>query len=330
MRIERSVTSLSWIPSEAIEGSAKLPFQLGIGSYDDPPPEQLDDIDALHARGGFRFANILQAWIEVDDGRVVDQGYSGRSLLSLTRFNVGPLHLTFEPTAFPDIRAEPEVSATGVTFRQTAGGRPGMPAPRTLRGKPFVSIIGPNVWTTLTLTIDADGSSHGELTGASSFPRHWVYGDDGRLMTKSGMIDFWEWYGAAYGPHSPWGGEEWEAVVAAAESSLERSLSKRIMQGDARPAIRRVSAGTVVSEQGRPGDELYLLLDGMLEVEVDGDVVAMVGPGAVLGERAILEGGRRTATLRATTEAKLAVAAADQIDRAALADLAAGHRREES
>ena len=32
-------------------------------------------------------------------------------------------------------------------------------------------------------------------------------------------------------------------------------------------------------EQGEAGDELYLLLDGVLAVEVDGDEVAEIGPG---------------------------------------------------
>ena len=330
MRIERSVTSLSWIPSEAIEGSAKLPFQLGIGSYDAPPPERLDDIDDLHARGAFRFANVLQAWVDVEDGQIFDHGYSGRSLLSLTHFHVGPLKMTFQPTGYPDIRAEPVVSESSVTFVQTAGGRPGMPAPRAVRGKPYLSIIGPNVWTTLTLTIHADGSSRGEMTGASTFPRHWIYDSDGVLTAKSGMIDFSEWYGAAFGPHSPWGGEEWAANVADVESSLERTLSTRIMRGGTKPEIRKVPAGTVVSEQGQPGDELFLVLDGMLEVLVDGDTICAVGPGSVLGERAILEGGLRTATLRTLSDAKLAVAAADQLDRASLEDLSSQHHREDS
>jgi CRP-like cAMP-binding protein len=68
----------------------------------------------------------------------------------------------------------------------------------------------------------------------------------------------------------------------------------------------------------------------MLSVEVDGDKIAEVGPGSVLGERAILEGGRRTATLRTITAAKLAVANVDQIDRASLENLASRHRREET
>ena len=39
MRIEGSVTAISWIPSEAIEGMPKLPFELGVGHYDEPPPD---------------------------------------------------------------------------------------------------------------------------------------------------------------------------------------------------------------------------------------------------------------------------------------------------
>jgi hypothetical protein len=40
MRIESSVTAISWIPSEAIEGLPKIPFDLGIGHYDEPPPDR--------------------------------------------------------------------------------------------------------------------------------------------------------------------------------------------------------------------------------------------------------------------------------------------------
>ena len=46
-RFESSVTSVSWIPSEAIEGLSKFPFDLGITHYDDPPPDTIEDLDAL-------------------------------------------------------------------------------------------------------------------------------------------------------------------------------------------------------------------------------------------------------------------------------------------
>jgi CRP-like cAMP-binding protein len=82
-------------------------------------------------------------------------------------------------------------------------------------------------------------------------------------------------------------------------------------------------------EQGAPGTELFLLLDGVVGVVVDGAKVGELGPGAVAGERAILEGGTRTATLRAITDVRIAVATGDEIDRERLARLAEGHHRED-
>jgi CRP-like cAMP-binding protein len=72
-----------------------------------------------------------------------------------------------------------------------------------------------------------------------------------------------------------------------------------------------------------------VLLDGVVSVEVDGKPVAEIGPGPVLGERALLEGGVRTSTLRAATTCKVAAATGDQFDPTALVELSAGHRREE-
>jgi CRP-like cAMP-binding protein len=45
----------------------------------------------------------------------------------------------------------------------------------------------------------------------------------------------------------------------------------------------------------------------VLGVEVNGERVTEMGPGTMLGERAALEGGGRTATLRAITPCRVAV-----------------------
>jgi hypothetical protein len=76
MRAEGSVTAISWIPSEAIEGMPKLPFELGIGHYDEPPPDRLGpgDLARLCAEDRFREANQLKAWVDVEDGAIVDAG----------------------------------------------------------------------------------------------------------------------------------------------------------------------------------------------------------------------------------------------------------------
>jgi CRP-like cAMP-binding protein len=101
------------------------------------------------------------------------------------------------------------------------------------------------------------------------------------------------------------------------------------MQGDVKPLIRSVRAGDVITEEGAEESEVFLILDGVVSVEVRGELLAELGPGALLGERALLEGGKRTSTLRAVTGTKLAVVPGDHLDRDALAELSKGHRREE-
>lgn len=331
MRFGSSVTSVSWIPSESVSGMFKAGFTLGASHFDDPPPEILNDLDGLFAGGGFRFANRLAAWVEVADGRIAEAGYSGRGYISSTRFGWGPhREVAFQPAEFPELRTEPSITATEARFSQTTGGRTGAPMPRPVSGKPYVQWLAPTVWTTLALTIRADGSASGEMTGASSFPRHWIYDQQGKLAAKSGLADFREWLRAAHGEHSPWGREDSQPLVTLAESALERQLSATIMRGGAKPAIRRLARGVLLTEQGEPGDDLYLLLDGVLSVTVDGTQVGELGPGAVVGERALLEGGRRTATLGAVTDCVIATAARDQIDRDRLASLAELHHREDA
>jgi hypothetical protein len=330
MRIESSVISVSWIPSEAVKGVAtKVPFEMGIAHYDAPLPEAIDDLDALREADAFRFANELRAWIEVEDGRIVGHGHLGRGHIGSTTVRLGRREATFEAVALPDLRPAPAVAPTSVRFVQTAGGRTGLPAPRRVRRKPFVQFRAPLAWTTLALTMHADGSSEHEVVGASPFPRHWIYGADGTLAAKSGLIDFSTWYRRAFGKHSPWGDEDSPALVTEVETALERQLSTEVMRGGKKPAMRKLGEGDTLTEQGKPGDELFLLLDGVLRVEVDGERLAELGPGAILGERAILEGGLRTCTLRAVTRCKVAVARAGDLDPAALAKVSESHRREE-
>jgi hypothetical protein len=329
MRHQSSITSLSWIPSEAVEGSTRLAFETGLAHYDDPPPEVIEDIEALCAADRFRFANILRAWIEVDDsGSIVDYGHEGGGLMGSTSVKVGPLMRTFEAIGLPDIAPAPERGEGWVRFVQTAGGRTGVPAPRRVRRRPFVQWQAPLVWTTLSLTLHADGKVKGALTGASRFPRHWVYDGAGRLSHKSGLADFKDWYRYSFGRHTPWGDTDSEALVTAVETALERRLSTQIMRGAAKPSIRRVKAGTALVKQGEPGSEVFLLLDGVLRVEQDGTRLAEYGPGALLGERAHLEDGGRTSTLVAVTQCKVAAVDASTLDRSALQELSQDHRRE--
>src|SRR3954464_11522365 len=138
MRIEGSVTAISWIPSEAIEGMPKLPFELGVGHYDDPPPDRISrgDLERLRDADRFREANELKAWIEVEDGAIVGLGYQGGGLVGSTTFRLGPKAIVVPGVPFEVLRADPEVSGDRVRFVQTVGGRAGFPAPRLVKGGP--------------------------------------------------------------------------------------------------------------------------------------------------------------------------------------------------
>jgi hypothetical protein len=329
MRYESAIISVSWIPSEAIPGMMRLPFDLGPVHYDDPPGEQLGDIPALARSGAVRFINELRVWVEVEDGWIVRHGHAGRGWMGKTKLGFGSRKILFPTIPMRDICPEPEAGKLSVRFVQTTGGRVAMPMPRKLNRPPFVQIMPPVVWTTLALTMKADGTSTPEVIGASPFPRHWIYDASGKLIQKVAVTDFKSWAGDIFGERTPWGSEDSPAFVTEVETALERELSQTIMRGGAKPQFRKLTAGQTLVEQGQPGEELFLLLDGVLAVEVDGKSVAEVGPGAILGERALLEGGSRTSTLRALTPVRVAVATAEQISPEALAEVASGHRREE-
>jgi Cyclic nucleotide-binding domain len=328
--VHAAVTSLSWIPSEAVTGATRKAFEL-VGHYDPPPPDRLDDLTELRASDRFRFANVLAGYGAVENGRIVRADYQADSdvIMGSTTMRIGPLGATFTAVALPAIRHEPEYLADGsVRLVQTCGGRTAVPMPRSVPRPPFVKLQAPWVWTTLALTLHPDGTSEVGLLGASAFPRHWIYDAGGALALKSGLTDYSGWMATAGPDRTPWGNEDSPTLVTAAETEGERVLSRMLMEGT--PRITALQPGQTLTRQGSPGDELFLLLDGVLAVEVNGSLLAELGPGAVLGERAILEGGVRTATLTAVTPVRVAVAPARSIDRSRLAELAQSHRREET
>jgi CRP-like cAMP-binding protein len=157
-----------------------------------------------------------------------------------------------------------------------------------------------------------------------------VYDHEGQLSSKSGLIDFKDWYAKSFGKKTPWGSQDSEAFVTVVESALERSLSKQVMSGAAKVKIINVGPGTSIVRQGEKGSDVYLILDGVVRVEVDGERITEYGPGALLGERALLESGTRTSTLMAVTKCRVASVAASALDRSALEQLSTGHHREDT
>jgi cAMP-binding proteins - catabolite gene activator and regulatory subunit of cAMP-dependent protein kinases len=64
----------------------------------------------------------------------------------------------------------------------------------------------------------------------------------------------------------------------------------------------RFAAGDVLMHQGESGDRFVMIEAGTAEVEQDGRVIRALGPGGYCGEIALLRGGGRTATVRATSD----------------------------
>ena len=59
--------------------------------------------------------------------------------------------------------------------------------------------------------------------------------------------------------------------------------------------------GTVLTREGRPGREFFVLIDGTAEVTRKGKKIADLGPGDWLGEIALITDSPRTATVTATS-----------------------------
>jgi cyclic nucleotide-binding protein len=319
VRVESAVTAVTWLPVEALEGLPAVPLQLAIAHYDEPPPEVLRDVEALRRADAFREANELRAWIEVDDGRIVSYGHAGRGIAGYPRVELGARQVAFPGIELPVLRPRPEVGDGCVRFVQTAGGKLGVPTPMPVEGRPYFHIGSVAAWTTLELVLHADGRAEGSLIASSPFPAHWVYDAEGKLVERAGLTSVAEWYA-----DSPWGGEESPEVIEA----IERELARVLLRSGERMPRRRLEAGETLIRQGDEGTEMYLLLGGVLDVEIDGETVAELGVGALVGEMAFLEGGTRTATVRAATFARVAVVPAHLLSEAKLAELARSRREQ--
>lgn len=66
-----------------------------------------------------------------------------------------------------------------------------------------------------------------------------------------------------------------------------------------------VDAGTTLTQEGEFGYAMFAVTDGTADVLIDGDLIRTLGPGDVFGEIAVFFGGRRTATVVATTPMRL-------------------------
>ena len=317
MRYESNATCLSWIPPAAVEGILRLPFGLGVAHYDQPPPDSAPDVEALLAADAIRFANQLHAWIEVDGGQITAYGMSGGGRLGSTTVRLRSRGLTFAGVALPDITPPPEAQPDRVRFTQTAGGHTGAPVPRAVSHPPFWRLTAPLAWSTLVVTLRSDGSSQAELAAASPFPRHYLYDSTGQLSRKSALIRYKDWIRRSTLQDSPWGGGGQPVPVAGIRGPVERSLADAILVAG---QYRQYSLpeGGLLREVPIGDAEVYLLLDGLVEFEIDRQPVAEAGPGAIFDPALRTSYSREHAAVRAKTSCQLAVLSRGQLDTQAL------------
>ena len=329
-RHESSVIAVSSNPSEAIEGLSGIPFDFGITHYDPPPPDQLVDLEALRQQDRFREANGLRDYMEVEDGRssvtATSAGPHGRHHRRL-----GPASVRFPGVHLPTSRVGAGGDHDSARFVQTVGGRMGLRAPRP----------GPSQAVRPVLAVDRlDHPGTDDQRGRRRQPRgSWVPVPSpatGSTTTRAGSP-------RNRRPSTSSGRSTSRSVIthrgvgptlrrSSVQSSRHSSDSCRpkIMGDGAKPKIRTLAAGETLVQPGPAGDarlphpRRHVRRGGRRRTRLPRS-----DPGAVVGERAALEGGVRTATLRWRTRARIAETSADQLDGLGLDALAATHRREE-
>jgi CRP/FNR family cyclic AMP-dependent transcriptional regulator len=70
--------------------------------------------------------------------------------------------------------------------------------------------------------------------------------------------------------------------------------------------FKTYSAGDTIFEQGEPGDVMYVVLEGKVDIKVDGTLLDHLGEGHLFGEMAIVDKEPRSASAVATTDCRVA------------------------
>ena len=168
---------MSWIPSEAVTGSTRVAFDSGLTHYDDPRPANSTTSRHFGPRTSSGSPTCSGLGRVGSAGQISGAGYSGGGLIGDTTIRLGGLR-------YRSRRSLPDPAAAGA--RPGLGPvradrrRPDRPARAAARqAPPVMQWQAPLVWTTLSLTLHADGTAETTMTGASKFPRHWVYNDAG-------------------------------------------------------------------------------------------------------------------------------------------------------
>ena len=199
VRFASSVLTVSWIPSEAISGMTKLPFEMGVTQYDEPPPDTMHDFGMACspptgsasptscARGSRSRTTASSTAATPDSGHInVSTIRVGRR--EPPRFAAVPL---------PDIQHDPrDGSPTRSPSPRWPEARAGLPSPRSgphaavrpVRGADRVDDAPPHDQRRRAPSSSVELSGRARSRGTGSRRR------DGAGRAKTGSIDFKSWW----------------------------------------------------------------------------------------------------------------------------------------
>ena len=104
--------------------------------------------------------------------------------------------------------------------------------------------------------------------------------------------------------------------MAGRNSYLDHLTSVPLFAACSRKDLQRIArasdetelpAGRVLTRQGETGRECFVIVEGQVSVERNGKRIASLGPGACIGDLALLDKGPRTATVTAVSPLKVLV-----------------------
>jgi putative ABC transport system ATP-binding protein len=117
---------------------------------------------------------------------------------------------------------------------------------------------------------------------------------------------------SAFAPLLP---EVLEAVAVSLLVGMHPDLPVPPDYRQGKPHFEVYPPGAVVIRQGDPGDKFYLIRRGQVRILIDGRPHLLLGKGEFFGDRALVTGERRDATVQAVDEVELYTVGRDTFEK---------------